>query len=526
MNSSRLKSSIRIVGLYALVGGVWIIASDRILGVLVPDINLYVLFSTYKGWFYVLITSLMLFALMRVEDGNNRKLEERYRLLFEISPDPLIVTDGAGRLLEVNQRCSERYGYSRSELLRMRIEDLDTQPMTEVERNRLAGLLGAAYFERRHRKNDGSLIDVEIRTDPLEWQGQACFLSSIRDITERKQAEAVLRDSEEKFRRLVDGNIIGVMICDLDGKITQANESFLSMIGYQRDDLPLDWRNLTPKDWADLDEKAIQSLVQSGIAKPWEKEYLCKDGHRVPVLIGVSLLESGNETIAFILDLSERKATEAHIRASLAEKEILLREVHHRVKNNLQIIIALADLQSDKVSDPIERQKIEVLRQRVFAISSVHEALTSFETLSFISARGYIEQIGGNLYAALGKVGMQMDIQVEEMHISLEQAVPFGLILNELLTNAFLHAFPASIPFADRKVWIRLWRDGEWAVLEVGDNGVGLPPGVEMDGLASLGLRLVDRLVHQLQARMEVQRENGVTFRVAFRSLVEESSRI
>src|SRR5882757_8248104 len=143
------------------------------------------------------------------------------------------------------------------------------------------------------------------------------------DITERKCAEQALRASEAKIRRLVDANIIGIFIWDFDGRILEANEAFLSMLGYDHEDLVagrIRWTDLTPPEWRDRDARLIQEQMVTGSLQPFEKEYFRKDGSRVPVLIGVATFEEGgNQGVAFVLDLTERKQAEQALRASEAK---------------------------------------------------------------------------------------------------------------------------------------------------------------------------------------------------------------
>src|SRR5262249_8721906 len=143
------------------------------------------------------------------------------------------------------------------------------------------------------------------------------------DITERKRAEEALRGSEAKIRRLVDSNIIGIFVWDFEGRILEANDAFLHMVGYDQEDLVagrIRWTDLTPPEWRDRDARLLQEHRLSGILQPFEKEYFRKDGSRVPVLIGVATFEEGGDQgVAFVLDLTERKRAEEALRESEAK---------------------------------------------------------------------------------------------------------------------------------------------------------------------------------------------------------------
>ncbi len=154
----------------------------------------------------------------------------------------------------------------------------------------------------------------------VDWDdGDVALLKVVGEIClsalERKRTDEALRASEARLRRLFQSNIIGSLYTDLEGVLFDANDAFLNMTGYRREDLPLDWQKLTPPEWSHLDERAVQQLLRDGYAPPWEKEYFHKDGHRVPILIGVALMEkSSGGCIAVVIDLTERKQTAERIR--------------------------------------------------------------------------------------------------------------------------------------------------------------------------------------------------------------------
>jgi len=175
------------------------------------------------------------------------------------------------------------------------------------------------------------------------------------DITEHKAAEAALRESEARFRRLVDANIIGIMIADVYGSIVDANDAFLEMVGYTREDLPFRWDEMTPPEWRSLDEFAIEQLRWTGAATPWEKEYLHNDGRRVPVLIGVSLLdEPSGSCICFVIDLTDSKRTELALRRSerLASVGTLAAGIAHEINNPIGGILMAAQFALKYQADP------------------------------------------------------------------------------------------------------------------------------------------------------------------------------
>ena len=170
-----------------------------------------------------------------------------------------------------------------------------------------------------------------------------------RDITERKRAEEELRESETRLRRFYESGMFGVLYYNLDGLITDANNKFLEIVGYTREDMEagrVRWDKMTPPEYRYLDEHAIAELKATGVSTQFEKEYTRKDGSCVPVILGIAIFDPvRNEGLAFVLDITERKkAEELLAKAEDARKK----EIHHRIKNNLQVISSLLDLQAEK----------------------------------------------------------------------------------------------------------------------------------------------------------------------------------
>ncbi len=198
--------------LYLVIGALWILFSDRLVESLARDAATLSRLQTYKGWFYVLATAVLLYALVaayvrRIHGLRDeaQELAARYQALFDVSPDALFVLDGQGRILDANRTAVERYGYTRDELLRMTAQDLTVPDLREMAPARVhQALERGAQFEWRHRRKDGSELTVEIAAQGFAWHGERRVLSSVRDITERKQAEEEIRRLNENLERLVE----------------------------------------------------------------------------------------------------------------------------------------------------------------------------------------------------------------------------------------------------------------------------------------------------------------------------------
>jgi two-component sensor histidine kinase len=224
--------------------------------------------------------------------------------------------------------------------------------------------------------------------------------------------------------------------------------------------------------------------------------------------------------VAQFMDISQRKNTEEKLRSSLDEKEALLKEVHHRVKNNVQVVLSLLQLQAQRVTDGEARGMIDDVRGRIHAIALLHEKLYQSETPSRINMEEYLRELGTACLSALGSSGVLLSVEGDQVHLALEEAVPCGLITNELLTNALKHAFPNT---AAPKISIELRQQEDWLVLSVGDNGIGLPPPPDEASSSpapqtrnSLGLHLVRTLARQLRGRVEFRTQQGTTCTIIF----------
>ena len=237
------------------------------------------------------------------------------------------------RFLSVNQAAIRHYGYSREEFLSMTLKDIrpgEDIPalLKDVELTRRT--LNPAG-EWRHQKKSGEIIHVEIISHSITFDGRQARHVLVKDITERKLAEEKLRLALEHIRQIVDANIVGVIIADATGRIIEANDYYLGIIGYTRDEFDqglVNWRAITPPEWLFADERAIGELREWGTCKPYEKEYVRRDGMRVPVYLADAMLAGPEKLIvAFVLDMSERKRAEMDLQALSSRNQAMLEAI-------------------------------------------------------------------------------------------------------------------------------------------------------------------------------------------------------
>ncbi|MFH0966495.1 MAG: PAS domain S-box protein [Methanobacteriota archaeon] len=332
------------------------------------------------------------------------------------------------------------------------------------------------------------------------------------DVT--NEAYTALEKSEKQFRRLYESDLIGIAFANME-KLTDANDTFLSMIGYSREDLKqglIKWEKRTPPEWALADLKEFEELQSHGSCTPFEKEYYRKDDSRVSVLVGAALLEENPLSwISFILDITDRKKMSQQISASLAEKETLLREIHHRVKNNLQIIISLLNLQIRRMDDPDTIETLKDCQNRVRSMALVHEHLYKGKDISRIDLGNYLKALGTGLFHSYedGLRGIRFDIGIRDIYVDINIAIPVGLISNELIINSLKYAFSEK---TGGILSLTATEDSETLIITVADNGGGIPEGITLENQDSMGLRLVNMFTDQLNATAVIDRTEGTKF--------------
>jgi two-component sensor histidine kinase len=314
-------------------------------------------------------------------------------------------------------------------------------------------------------------------------------------VVESADLKEAIEASELKYRRLVDESLTGIFIAS-GGVVTFCNRRFAALFGYG-----------DPSEVCGRPLSQLMPLPGKGVRRDGTAVVLETYASDLPV--------GGMPTVqGMVLDVTERVAAAEQIRQDLREKEVLLREIHHRVKNNLQIITSLLNLESGRIGDETVHRVFEECNRRIRTMSLIHEKLYHSENFEAIDFKEYTEIVVGELIASygIGKL-IRIELDIASERLSLETAIPCGLLLNELVTNAFKHAFPDG-----RKGTLRVSfaADGAGRRLAVEDDGVGLPAGADPAAVETLGLKLVDVLARQLGGRVEFRSGKGTRVSVIF----------
>ena len=340
------------------------------------------------------------------------------------------------------------------------------------------------------------------------------------DVTERKRNEEQLRRSEAEFRTTFENTNDAIFWGDpATGLITRCNRAAERLLDRERDEIVgRPQTDLHPADKAQEYARMFQEHIQSDGAFEDEAEVITRTGEVVPVSITASIATVGDRPIlqGVFRDITERKRWEGRVTESLEEKEVLLSEVHHRVKNNLQVISSLLNLQSRTVDDPGVQEMFRESRDRVRTMALTHEQLYRSEDLAQVDLGRYVRDLASSLFRSYGvdPGAAALHVEVDELALPLDTAIPCGLIINELVSNSLKHAFVGG---GRGEIRISLRGDGcGRAILVVVDDGIGLPADIDHRETESLGLQLVSSLVDQLRGTIEVERDGGTTFRIAF----------
>jgi PAS domain S-box-containing protein len=443
------------------------------------------------------------------------RLDPLFERFLESAPDAAVVVDQRGRIVGVNRLAEEMFDHRRDELIGEGIELLVPERFREQHLRERQAYAGAPRtrpmgrgLELWGRRKSGKEFPAQISLSPLETEGGAVVISIIRDMTAQRAAEA-------RFRGLLESAPDGIIVADEQGKIVIVNSQTERLFGYERDELI-----------GEAAEKLVPALPRDVQASPNPRprgagEQLTartRDGREFPAEVSLSPLvtDEGTLVISIVRDITERRRAEEMVRASLREKEALLREIHHRVKNNLQVTTSLLRLQAASVGDPRVAEIFSEAEDRIRSMALVHEKLYQSTNLSRIDLGDYIKSLGDLLIrsSAIARANVTLDVGGSQVFLGIDTAVPCGLIVNELLSNALKHAFPGSRP---GRVAVHVDRLNGDVSIRIDDDGVGLPVTFDAAQTGTLGMKLLQALVQQIDGEVTIESPGrGTSVKVTF----------
>jgi PAS domain S-box-containing protein len=466
-------------------------------------------------------------AALEREMVQHAQAEHRFQLAFEQGLEAMVMVDHAGRIAFANTQLLRVFGYEPGEIVGRDWDVLFPERVRPTVRALRAQLLAGTSANRVEtalqlsgETKDGHELPVDVGLSLVEVAEGALVLAVIRDLRERRRAEV----AQALLAAVVDSAHDAIFSIDTDMRITTWNAGAEDLYGYRAEEIlgqPVSL--LWPPQEIEAELLTIRLLMEERRAMHQEGRRRRKDGSLIDVSLTRSPIRTpagtvlGLSTIA--RDITARKRADEAMRASLHEKEVLLKEIHHRVKNNLQIVTSLLNLQVGDADDARFATLMRETQHRVKSMALMHETLYRSGNLGALDLREYVQELVDYLRHSYGPVLRRVTLRadVESLALPIDSAIPCGLVLTELVSNAFKHAFPDPMTGTLRVVGHHE-SSGSY-LLRVVDDGRGMPPDVDPLRSRSLGLQLVTNLARQLHAdftRDDVGR--GTSFSLRFAS--------
>ena len=442
---------------------------------------------------------------------------------FEATTVGMLIVDGEGKITVVNGSALDMFGYSKEEMLGRSIESLVPSRMRGAHASYRAAFLRApaeramgAGRDLYALRKDGTEFPVEIGLRPIGAPQLGLVLSTVVDITERRRLQ-------DRFRMVVENAPNAIVMVNTSGKLVLVNGQAERVFGYGRGEmLGLSIDTLVPERFRAHHPAFRNAFFAQPDARPMgagrDLYARRRDGSEFPVEIGLVPLdtEDGPMVLSAIVDITERKQREESIKSALREKEVLLGEVHHRVKNNLQVIESLLSLQARRVKHPEVQSALQDSQNRIRSLSYIHQTLYQSGDFAFVDFHAFLRELLPRLVdsTAIDASAVRVSFDAGDVQLPINLAIPCGLIVNELVTNALKHGFPSG---TRGMISVELAHDApETIAMTVENDGLLIAEDVSLTGGGTLGVQLVTLLTEQLQGRFEVERRPRTRFRVRF----------
>ena len=451
-----------------------------------------------------------------------RQSEREFRLIWETSPVGKRITDKDGNIVKVNEAYCKLVGKTKSSIegkplsivYETREHDLILKKYKEKFKNRTVN----PHFQTEANLWNGKKIWIDVRNSFFSTkQNETLLLCVFIDISDRKIAEQKLQKSESKFRTYVENSPTAIFIIDKNGCYQFVNQAACELTGYsEKELLKMSIADLSVSQKPVEHLSSFQMLLNIGQDRS-EIPILKKDGSKIYIMLN-SVKLSNDRFIGFGEDITRQKEDEEKIKQSLVEKEILLKEVHHRVKNNLQVVASLLSLQSFQIKDEHDLKLFQESRDRVYMMAAVHERLYQTEDFSVINVKEFLHDVVTMVFKSSSiKSHVNLKMELSDTILSIDESIPLSLIVNELITNSIKYAFPGNRK-GEIKIQFESLNDGAYQLIYQ-DNGVGIPPNVDIETTETLGLQLVRLLANQIRGKAILEQNRWTTFIIAFKGL-------
>ncbi len=451
--------------------------------------------------------------------------QERIRRLADATFEAVIIHD-KGAVLDVNPACSELFGYTREELIGMNVLDFAVPEHRDVARKNVAEGSEIPYEATGLRK-DGSTFYGEIRGSDLTIDGKVTRVAVVRDITARKLHEEELKKVHDEVKRhlafiedLMATVPTPIFYKDVEGQYIGCNRAFTEFTGLTVDDMRgKTVEEVWPGDNAAVYHQMDMELLRKPETQTYEYTVVDKIGTRRDVIFNKDVFRDEKGEVAGLvgafLDITERKRIEMELQQALNEKEELLRELQHRVKNSLAMIKGMVYLESERSGEPKVKEALGEIEHRVMSLSNLYNMLYRSGSVREVALDEYCRNIIHNLsgsYADMRGI-VELDVKLDNIVMDVKSAAPVGLILTELLTNAYKHGFTEE---RGGTIVISLQNSGSLGELTVANTGRPLPQDFALEQYSGMGLELVRALTDQLEGDLYFESGNETQFRITF----------
>ncbi|MBF0344007.1 MAG: PAS domain S-box protein [Nitrospirae bacterium] len=447
--------------------------------------------------------------------------EETLRALMDAITESVFLMDVNGTVLTINTTGARRVGKLPNDIIGKNIYDFIPSDVSERRKQFVSACItNKTPINYEDIRNERNYIHNVYPVFGVDGNVNKLAIFTI-DITERKKAIDDLKESEEKFKSLADKSPNMIYI-HKKGRFVYVNDNCLDTMQYTKEELfspDFHFLKFISPDVIDTLMVGYTRRLEGENTAPFETTLITKQGKTIDAIITTKIItyEGEQAIMGIVTDITEYKKSENALQRSLKEKELLLKEIHHRVKNNLQVISSLIGLQVEYMGNTACKDMLMESQNRIRSIALVHDKLYRTDGLAEIDLKGYVMNLANDLFLSFGcdtsKIILLLDI--DSIYIGIDIAIPCGLIINELFSNILKHAFPDKRG-GEIKISIHLL-DKDKIELRLSDNGIGIPENIDIKKSESLGLHIVYTLVRQLRGTIELNIERGTKIIIKFR---------
>ncbi len=460
----------------------------------------------------------------------DRKLkedEENFRLLYDQAPIAYQSLDENGNLIDVNKTWLEKLGHKRQDVIGHYFSvflspEFVLHFMESFPNFKAKGEILGVNFEMM--RSDRSKITVSF-DGKVGYDKEGNFKQThciFNDITEQKKAEKALKKSEQYYKTIFENTGTATIIVEEDSTMSLVNTEFEKLYGYRKEDIEgkKKWHDFVTDEYLPMMKEyhATRRVNPESVPRNYEFDLIDNEGNLKNIFTTIAIIPGTGKSLISLQDITDSKNAEKQLKTSIKEKDLLLREIHHRVKNNLQIISSLLNLQSRYIDDDDALDVFTESQNRVKSMAIIHEKLYKSKSMSKIDFGEYITDLTDSLFYnyRVDPLRIHLNKKMDKIFFDVDTAIPCGLIINELITNCLKHAFPDG---NQGEIGIEIFKNVDSYVLNISDDGPGFPDDIDFRNTESLGMQLVNNLVNQLDGTIELNGTNGTLFNIVFKEL-------